>query len=61
MLAIYKVSIFNGGKIHLNTRALKYMDILTFQVWKLRVTNMGGAMKSMCVYANIVISKNKEF
>jgi len=37
------------------------MDILTFQVWKSRMSNMGGVMKSMCVYANIVSSKKWGF
>ena len=49
--------MFNGGKIHESLGALRYIDILTFKVWKLRISNIGGAMKFMCVYANIVISK----
>ena len=40
----------------MNPRALRYMDILTFQDWMLRMSNMGGVTKSMCVRTNIVIS-----
>ena len=37
------------------------MDILTFQVWMLRMSNIGGVMKAICVCSNIVISQNKNF
>ena len=42
-------------------RAFRYIDILTFQVWRLRISNIGGVMKSMCVYANVMISKIRIF
>ena len=35
-------------------RDFRYIDILTFQVWKLRISNMRGAMKSICVYKQIL-------
>ena len=32
------------------SKAFRYMDILTFQVWMLRMSNIGGVKKFMCVY-----------
>ena len=61
MFAIYKIKIFNSDKIKMNIWAFTYMDILTFQVWRFRMSNIGGVMKSMCVFANVMISKNRIF
>ena len=37
------------------------MDILTFQVWMLRMSNIGGVMKSMCVIFNFkLLDPNQE-
>ena len=40
-------------------RPLRYIDILTVQVWMLRMSKVGGDMKSMCVYKYCVIPRSR--